>query len=76
MSTPNTTKPPRDGLRVLLWFLGFFLVLCSVNALFVFKALETHPGTVVDNPYQEGIHYNEMLDKAEKLHDAENKTQQ
>lgn len=63
-------KKQRDGLYVLLWFVGFFLVLCSVNAIFVFEALKTHPGTVVEHPYQEGIHYNDLLEKAKKRHDA------
>lgn len=70
--TQNNPKKQRDGLRVLLWFVGFFLVCCSVNAVFVFKALNTHPGTVVENPYQEGLHYNDLLEKAKKLHDAKN----
>ncbi len=43
MEQPNKK---RDGRIVLYWILGFFLTFMCVDAFFVYKAINTHNGTV------------------------------
>jgi nitrogen fixation protein FixH len=49
------------GKHVLLWLGGTFGVVFAVNALFVTKALDTYPGEDVQNPYLQGVDYNQTL---------------
>ncbi|MQP67586.1 hypothetical protein GE253_19860 [Niveispirillum sp. SYP-B3756] len=42
-------------------FVGFFLLLFSVQGVFVSIAVKTFPGLVTDQPYATGIGYNEVL---------------
>lgn len=56
---------PLTGRTVLFALLGFFAVVASVNAVFIFYALRTHPGLSDDNAYQVGIAYNDVLADAE-----------
>lgn len=66
----NTSK--RDGRRFLMIILSFFVTVACVDAYFVYKALSTHSGVVVDKPYERGIHFNELLNEAkEKGYDSE-----
>jgi nitrogen fixation protein FixH len=44
-----------------LAFIGFFLLLFSVQGVFVSIAVKTFPGLVTDKPYATGIGYNEVL---------------
>ncbi len=48
-----------NGRKVFLIFLGFFLVIILVNAVFAFFALKTHKGVVTDNAHEKGLHYGE-----------------
>lgn len=74
-ATKNTLQGDQDSARaeskkagflVLKILLGFFLVVASVDGYFVYKALSTNTGVVVDNYYQIGLHYNEIIAQAQK----------
>lgn len=56
------------GLKVLWAFLAFFGAIFSVNAYFAYEAISTNPGVVAENYYKIGLHYNDILEKARKLH--------
>lgn len=64
MSDPKT--PPKDGKRVLLAFIAFFIVFASVDAFFVYKAISTLPGVVSENAYEIGLNYNKIIAEAKK----------
>lgn len=55
------TPPPKDGKRVLLGFIAFFVVFASVDAFFVYKAISTLPGVVSENAYEIGLNYNKII---------------
>lgn len=55
---------PQKGTWVLLSFVAFFAVIVAVNAVFITKALETHSGVVVKQPYEKGLAFNEVLETA------------
>ena len=50
------------GSTVLIWFVAFFGIITLVNSVFIYTALHTHSGLVTENPYEEGLAYNERLD--------------
>ena len=56
----------KAGRQFLVILLGFFVVMCSVNAFFVYKAVSTHKGVVVENPYETGLKFNDIIDEARK----------
>lgn len=60
-------KKKESGWWVLWAFLAFFAVFASVDAYFVYQAISTHTGVVVENPYEVGLNYNEIIEKAEQL---------
>lgn len=65
----NTTFPEKSssyGKRVLLYFILFFVVVASVDAYFIIKALETHSGVVTENAYEKGLAFNDTLKKAKE----------
>ena len=51
-------KSRRYGKKTLIYMLSAFLIVCSVNAFFIYKAITTYPGQVTDNtnniPHQNG----------------------
>lgn len=49
------------------YFVLFFIVVAAVNAVFIYKALSTQPGVVDENYYEEGLHYDRELEKAERM---------
>jgi nitrogen fixation protein FixH len=49
------------GWHVLVVILGFFGVTAAVNATFITLALTTFSGEIVDEPYVQGLHYNDTL---------------
>lgn len=49
------------GRHVLLTLVGTFGVVIAVNAYFVTRAVETYPGEDVQNPYLQGVDYNQTL---------------
>jgi nitrogen fixation protein FixH len=44
----------------------FFLSLALIDGVFVYVALKTHTGTVIDRPYERGKAYNDVLERAAK----------
>jgi nitrogen fixation protein FixH len=62
----EVTETPKDGKRVLLAFLSFFVVFASVDAFFVYKAISTLPGVVSENAYEIGLNYNKIIAEAKK----------
>lgn len=52
------------GRSVFFMFLAFFGLIILVNSVFIYNALDTHPGVITQNPYEKGLKYNEMLEKA------------
>ncbi|MBA5776147.1 FixH family protein [Stappia sp. F7233] len=46
------------GRTVLFWLLGFFLVVSAANAVFIWLALGSFPGVVVESSYEAGLRYN------------------
>lgn len=65
MSDLNTA-PKKDGKRVLIGFLAFFIVFASVDAFFVYKAISTSPGVVSEKSYEIGLNYNKIIAEAKK----------
>lgn len=62
----QTEKIDKDnsGKLVLICLLGFFVTFASVDAFFVYKAVNTHSGVVTENAYEKGLAYDETLEKA------------
>lgn len=77
MSSDNALqeKSRKDGKIVLMAFVGFFVTFAAVDAYFVYKALSTHTGVVVENAYEQGLKFNDLLAKAKKQ-DSENTASQ
>lgn len=60
---------PEKGTWVLFLFVAFFGVVVAVNSVFISKAISTHSGVVTDQPYEKGLAYDEILDKAKSQPD-------
>ena len=71
----ETLESKKTGRLVLLALIGFFVVFASVDAFFVYKALKSNSGTVVDNPYEMGLKYNEIIARSKELKENERKNQ-
>ncbi len=56
-------RDPKDK-WILIYFLMFFGVVFAVNGVFIYLALDTHTGVIVDKPYEKGLAFNQTLDKA------------
>lgn len=52
------------GKWVLTCFVMFFAVIVCLDSIFVYIAISTQTGVVMDQPYERGLAYNETLDKA------------
>ncbi|MBN9669373.1 FixH family protein [Roseibium aggregatum] len=59
----SKVKDPKaiTGRTVLIWLLGFFGVIFAANAVFIYLALGTFPGVVVESSYEAGQVYNEEI---------------
>jgi nitrogen fixation protein FixH len=57
-------KSRQSGRVVLLIFIGFFLVIVIVNAIFAYFALTSHSGVVTEQAFEKGLAYNETLEQA------------
>ena len=57
------TKDPRDK-WIPRYFFIFFGFIALLDGFFVYTAISTQTGLVTQNPYEKGIAYNEMLNKA------------
>jgi len=60
---------PITGRRVLIWLMLFFGTIMSVNAAFVFLALDSWPGLSTEHSYRQGLAYNQTLAAAKRQHD-------
>jgi nitrogen fixation protein FixH len=49
------------GKHVLFGMLGMFGVVIAVNLVFVWFAIDTFTGVTTENPYKEGLAYNQVL---------------
>lgn len=61
-----TVKPtkPYTGKRILIWFVGFFLIVFLANGILTYYALETWPGLQTENSYVKGLNYNQEINHA------------
>ena len=55
-----------SGRLVLGAIAGFFGFVFLVNAAFVYLALESHPGSVAEDAYRQGLAYNRVLERADR----------
>lgn len=58
--SPRQPKP-FTGWTVLFWLIGFFAVVFAANAAFVWLALGSFPGVVVESSYKAGQEYNHEI---------------
>ncbi len=52
------------GKLILLYFVAFFGVIIAVNVVFMYFAVTTFTGLVTEDPYEKGLAYNKVLEKA------------
>lgn len=66
-------KDPKSitGRTVLAWLFGFFGVIFAANAVFIYLALGTFPGVVVESSYEAGQVYNEEIAAAKAQADLD-----
>lgn len=57
------------GKHVFFGVLAMFGVIIAVNLVFVYLAIDTFTGVTRENPYQEGLEYNEVLAARESQRD-------
>jgi len=59
----SNAKDPKaiTGKTVLAWLLAFFGVIFAANAVFIYLALGTFPGVVVESSYEAGQAYNQEI---------------
>lgn len=59
----SNMKDPKaiTGKTVLAWLLGFFGVVFAANAVFIYLALGSFPGVVVESSYEAGQAYNQEI---------------
>lgn len=55
---------PLNGWKVLAIFVGFFIVVASVDGVMIYKAVKTFSGEVVAHPYERGLAYNRDIARA------------
>ncbi|MCF6216388.1 MAG: FixH family protein [Emcibacter sp.] len=65
-NTQQFTGNRFTGKKALMWIVGFFLVIFTVNGIMAYFALGTWGGLETENSYRKGIHYNEQITAAEK----------
>jgi nitrogen fixation protein FixH len=62
MVQPDMKDPKAiTGRTVLAWLLGFFAVVFAANAVFIYLALGSFPGVVVESSYEAGQAYNSEI---------------
>ena len=62
----NSVLNPQKGGWVLLSFVAFFGLIAIVNGVFIYNAIGTHSGVVIEHPYEKGLAFNDVLEKAKK----------
>ncbi len=60
---PETKRSPKDK-WILVYFVLFFGLIIAVNSVFIYFAINSHSGVIIDKPYEKGLSYDETLDKA------------
>lgn len=69
-SSPKKTeeKPVKKftGKKALMWIVGFFLVVFTVNAIMAYIALGTWGGLETNDAYRKGLYYNDEIAAAEE----------
>ncbi|MEP3280264.1 MAG: FixH family protein [Stappiaceae bacterium] len=60
---------PVTGRTVLAWFVGFFFVVFSANAVFIWLALDSWTGVEAESPYVVSQTYQEELEAARRQAD-------
>jgi len=70
-SSINPKGQELTGKRVLLYFVGFFVVVAAVNAVMVHVAVKTFAGTETGSSYKAGLAYNKE-EAAARAQDALN----
>lgn len=53
------------GRKVLLILIAFFGVIFAVNGVFLYVALDSHPGLTTDDAYREGMRFNDEIARAD-----------
>ncbi|WP_339861986.1 FixH family protein [Paremcibacter congregatus] len=64
-ASPDKPVKPFTGKKALLWFVGFFLIVFTVNGIMAYIALGTWGGLETDNAYRKGLHYNDAIAASE-----------
>lgn len=57
-------RDPKDK-WILIAFVAFFATFGTVDAIFVYLAINTHSGVVQKQSYEKGLAFNEVLERAE-----------
>ena len=65
MTTPRPVKP-LTGRKVLVWFLGFFLIVFGANFIMSWFAITTFSGVETKDAYVKGRDFNAEISRAEK----------
>ena len=60
--TDQSSLPVIRGKHVLFAMLSLFGLVVAVNLVFVYFALDTFTGVTRENPYQDGLAYNQVLE--------------
>lgn len=55
---------PVTGRTVLFWLCGFFIVIFAANTVFIWLAVGSFPGVVVESSYEAGLAYNREIASA------------
>ncbi|WP_193180240.1 FixH family protein [Nisaea sediminum] len=67
MSDLTMNAPTKlTGKHVLFALIGFFAVVIGVNVVFIVVALDSWTGLTTPTSYQEGLHYNNVIQDAEE----------
>ena len=68
----EAAKNPKD--KWIPWyFVLFFVVIAILDGSFVYMAVSTQTGVVTEQPYEKGLAYNDVLEKAKTQPKLENK---
>lgn len=63
-----TKKSPKPytGKRILVWIVGFFLIIFLANGIMAYFALKTWPGLETEDAYVKGLNYNQQITNAKE----------
>ena len=66
----NVKESRKAGRKFLFILIAFFMVFATVDAYFVYKAVSTNTGVVVEHAYEVGLNYNDLLEQARQNDNA------